>query len=185
MRIIAGDARSRKLVTPPGQDTRPTSDRVKETLFNVMAPYLYADSVFLDLFSGSGAIGLEALSRGALRCVFVENSKIALKCINENIKTCRYEDRSKVLPYDALSALRLLEGKENFDLIFMDPPYNKGYEEKVLEMLTDLSLLKEDGLVICESSVSTDYSFASDLGFEIIKVKEYKNNKHVFMRKKE
>ncbi|MCR4739966.1 MAG: 16S rRNA (guanine(966)-N(2))-methyltransferase RsmD [Lachnospiraceae bacterium] len=183
MRIIAGDARSRKLTAPEGLSVRPTSDKVKETLFNIIAPYIYSDTSFLDLFAGSGAIGLEALSRGAGDAVFVENGKPALKCIEENINTCRYADRSRVMPMDVLSAIRILDGTKAFDIIFMDPPYNKGYEERVLGMLNDSGLLNPECIIICESSKETDYGFVSDLNFEIFKVKEYKNNKHVFMRK--
>ncbi|MCR5109210.1 MAG: 16S rRNA (guanine(966)-N(2))-methyltransferase RsmD [Lachnospiraceae bacterium] len=185
MRVIAGEMRSIKLAAPNGYDTRPTSDKVKETLFNVLMPYIYSDSCFLDLFAGSGAIGIEALSRGAKRAVFAERSKAALKCIEENIKKCRLEDRTKVISGDVFFTLRKLEGDEDFDIIFLDPPYDTGTEKEVIKYLDTSGLLRDDGIIIAESSSDTDYDFLSGTGFEAFKVKEYKNNKHVFMRREQ
>ena len=130
MRVIAGSARRLLLKTPPGMNTRPTSDKIKETLFNILMPYLY-DASFLDLYSGCGGIGIEALSRGASDAVFVENDKKALSCINDNIKNTHFEEQAKVMPMDVMMALRQLEGKKTFDIVFMDPPYENGYEENV------------------------------------------------------
>lgn len=182
MRVIAGSARRLLLKTPKGLDTRPTSDQIKETLFNILMPYLY-DAEFLDLFSGSGGIGIEALSRGSRHAVFVENSKPALKCIEENLKTTRFEDVSTVYPIDVFSALNQLEGKNHFDIIFMDPPYNNDYERLVLERLSRSSLIDEDSIIVVEASINTDMDYIFDYGFEIIKNKEYKSNKHVLLRK--
>ena len=131
MRVIAGSARRLLLKTPKGLETRPTSDQIKETLFNILMPYLY-DANFLDLFSGSGGIGIEALSRGCKSAVFVENSKAALKCIEDNIKNTHFEELSTVYPMDVFSALNQLELKTVFDVVFMDPPYNKELEKQVL-----------------------------------------------------
>ena len=121
MRIIAGTARSLPLKTIEGRETRPTTDRIKETLFNMIhndMPGCY----FLDLFAGSGQIGLEALSRGASYAVFVENNKKAAACIEENIRFTKFTDKSKLIPSDVMSAISMLEGKYRFDVIFMDPP---------------------------------------------------------------
>lgn len=125
MRVIAGKARSLRLKTIEGMDTRPTTDRIKETLFNMIQPSI-ADSRFLDLFAGSGGIGIEALSRGASCCVFVEQQRKAAECIRENLAFTRLKDSATLLVTDAVSAVRKLNGEEAFSWIFMDPPYGKG-----------------------------------------------------------
>ncbi len=181
MRVIAGKARSLKLKTIEGDSTRPTTDRIKETLFNMIHNDLY-DSVFLDLFSGSGGIGIEALSRGASKCVFVENNKLALECIKSNLQFTRLSDNAEVLGMDVLTAINKLDNNNiHFDFIFMDPPYNNNFEKSVLEKLSTSCLLNEDTVVIVEASLETDFSYVSDLNFDIIKEKKYKTNKHVFL----
>ena len=180
MRVIAGSARSLKLKTLEGIDTRPTTDRIKETLFNMIAPYLY-DCEFLDLFAGSGGIGIEALSRGAKEAVFVEKNSKAMECIKENLKFTRLEKKGITLTKDVLNALYQLEGDKVFDYIFMDPPYNHELEKSVLTYLAESSLLAEEGIIIVEASKETDFDYAEDLGYNIIKEKEYKTNKHVFL----
>ena len=182
MRVIAGTAKRIQLQTIEGMDTRPTTDRIKETLFNMISEYL-ADSYFLDLFSGSGAIGIEALSRGAAHAVFVEQSRLAVGCIRKNLITTKLENHAHVYEMDVLSALEILENKKTFDYIFMDPPYDKLLEKSVLEYLSSSNLLSEDGIVIVEASLKTDFSYVEELGFSIIKVKEYKTNKHIFLEK--
>ncbi len=122
MRVIAGKARRLVLKTIEGQDTRPTTDRIKETLFNMIHGDM-PDCCFLDLFSGSGAIGIEALSRGAKLAVMVEQSQGAAECIRENLKTTRLEDGAVVMNCDVMTGLRRLEGKGYvFDFVFMDLP---------------------------------------------------------------
>jgi 16S rRNA (guanine966-N2)-methyltransferase len=182
MRIIAGTARSLPLKTIDGMDTRPTTDKIKETLFNM----LQADvpgAYFLDLFAGSGQIGLEALSRGAAYAVFVENSRKAAKCIEDNIQFTKFTKESKLLATDVVSALRTLDGKYAFDLIFMDPPYRQDLERDVLSFLAHSALLKPDARIIVEAALDTDFSYLSELGFTIEKYKKYKTNMHVFIRK--
>ena len=182
MRVIAGSAKRIQLKTIDGLDTRPTTDRIKETLFNMISEYL-ADSIFLDLFSGSGGIGIEALSRGASSAVFVEQSKKAMNCIKENLKVTRLADRAETLEMDVISALHRMDRHKKFDYVFMDPPYNQLLEKKVLEYLSDSNLLSEDALIIVEASLETDFSYVEELGFEIVKEKEYKTNKHIFLEK--
>lgn len=183
MRIIAGTARSLPLKTIEGLETRPTSDKIKETLFNMLQPQL-PGCYFLDLFAGSGQIGLEALSRGAEYAVFVENSKKAAKCIEDNILFTRFDKVSKLLQTDVRSALSMMEGKYRFDIIFMDPPYNHGLEKEVLAYLAASSLVKEDTIIITEASLQTDFSDVDALGYEITKYKKYKTNAHIFLRRK-
>ncbi len=182
MRIIAGSARSLPLKTIDGQDTRPTTDRIKETLFNV----LQADvpgSYFLDLFAGSGQIGLEAVSRGAAYAVFVENQRKAAACISENIAFTKSDRVTKLYQSDVFGALRAMEGKYRFDIIFMDPPYDRRLERDVLQYLCTSSLLKEDTIIIAEVSSHTTFEYLTELNFELVKLKTYKTNAHAFIRK--
>lgn len=183
MRIIAGTARSIPLKTIEGMDTRPTTDRIKETLFNMIQPDI-PGSYFLDLFAGSGQIGLEAISRGAVYSVFVENSKKAATCIMDNIRATRFDGKCQLLQMDAVAAIRALEGKYTFDYIFMDPPYSKDIEKEVLTALLTSSIVKEDTTIIVEAALHTDFTYLSDLGYTILKEKNYKTNMHLFVRKK-
>ena len=183
MRIIAGSARSLPLRTPEGLDTRPTSDQIKETLFN-MLQYDIPGCYFLDLFAGSGQMGLESLSRGGEYAVFVENNRKAAKCIEENIKFTKFDKVSRLVVSDVVTALYTLEGKYKFDIVFMDPPYNKELEKGALEYLSTSSLLKEDSIIIVEASTETSFDYVEEMGFEITKYKKYKTNVHVFLRKK-
>lgn len=183
MRIIAGTARSLPLRAPEGLDTRPTSDQIKETLFN-MLQYDITGCYFLDLFAGSGQMGLESLSRGGEYSVFVENNRKAAKCIEENINFTKFDKNARLLVSDAVSALYTLEGKYKFDIVFMDPPYNKELEKGVLEYLATSSLLKPDSIIIVEASVETNFDYVEELGYEITKYKKYKTNVHVFLKRK-
>ena len=183
MRVIAGSARRTQLKTLEGMDTRPTTDRIKETLFNMIAPYLY-DSIFLDLFAGSGGIGIEALSRGAEHATFVEKNPKACACIRENLAFTKLAEHGKLLNMDVLQALRSMEGQAAFDCIFMDPPYNNELERQVLEYLQDSSLADEDTLIIVEADLHTDFSYVEELGYELSRSKEYKTNKHIFLHKR-
>ena len=180
MRVIAGSARRTQLKTVEGMDTRPTTDRIKETLFNMIAPYLY-DCNFLDLFAGSGAIGIEALSRGAGEAVFVENNQKAMACVKENLRKTHLESKAMTMSMDVMTALYKLEGEKQFDFIFMDPPYNQELEKKVLEYLADSQLLSDEGVIIVEASKDTSFDYLAELGFALIKEKVYKTNKHVFI----
>ena len=184
MRVIAGSARRLLLKTVAGMETRPTTDRIKETLFNMLQSDLYG-ARFLDLFAGSGAIGIEALSRGAKEAVFVDKGDGQISCIRENLKTTHLEERARVMSADVTEAVRRLdrEGKP-FDFIFMDPPYRMDLSKNVLEALRDTCLADENTLIIVEEALDADFSRSGALGYEIIKIKEYKTNKHVFLRKK-
>lgn len=182
MRIIAGTARSLPLKTIEGKDTRPTTDKTKETLFNVMQ-FDVPGAYFLDLFAGSGQIGLEALSRGAAYAVFVENSRKATSCIEDNIHFTKFDKVSRLMMTDAVTAVRTLEGKYKFDIVFMDPPYNKELEKEVLITLSDSDILKDDTLIVVEASNDTDFGYLTGLGYEIVKEKIYKTNKHVFIKR--
>ncbi len=182
MRVIAGSARRLKLITPEGKHTRPTSDKIKETLFNILQTET-PDCRFLDLFSGSGGIAIEALSRGAKEAVMVDNDREAIRCIKENIKTTRFEDQSRLMTMDVLQALRRLDQLQApFDVIFMDPPYRMDLEHRILPYLLASSLVHEDTLIIVETTLDTDIDYMDSLGCTVEKVKEYKTNRHVFLR---
>lgn len=181
MRVISGSAKSLKLKTIEGMETRPTQDRIKETLFN-MIQYDIPGCLFLDLFAGSGGIGIEALSRGAKEAYFVESAGKPLKCIKENLRYTHLDGQATVLALDVVSAIQKLKGKV-FDFIFMDPPYNKGLEEKILTLLDQSSICGSDTVVIVESSLETDISEDWFKHFQIVRVKKYKTNKHTFLRK--
>lgn len=185
MRVIAGSARRIALKTVEGLNTRPTTDRIKETLFN-MLQYQISGCRFLDLFSGSGAIGIEALSRGAKEAVFVENHPRAVSCIRDNLKATHLEERAVLLQTDVLFGLKRLEDgscQGAFDFIFMDPPYNCGWEASVLAYLTHSCLADKDTTVIIEASKETSEVFIKELGWELLRVKDYKTNKHIFTAK--
>ena len=181
MRIIAGTARSLPLKTIEGKDTRPTTDKTKETLFNVMQ-FDVPGAYFLDLFAGSGQIGLEALSRGAAYAVFVENSRKAASCIEDNIHFTKFDKVSRLMMTDAVTAVRTLEGKYKFDIIFMDPPYHLDLEERIVPYLLQSSLVKTGSLIIVETALDTDVDYMYELGCEVERIKEYKTNRHVFLR---
>ncbi len=182
MRVISGTARRLALKTVEGMDTRPTTDRIKETLFNMINNDIYNCS-FLDLFSGSGAIGIEALSRGAKKTVFVENNKKAISCINENLKFTKLEENAIVLPIAVEEALKRLNGQgEVFDFVFMDPPYKKLFEKNVLIFLAESDLINQNSTIIVEASLDTNFDYLEKLGYKIIKEKNYKTNKHIFIR---
>ena len=185
MRVIAGKARSLQLMTVPGMDVRPTTDRIKETLFNMISNEVPGGR-FLDLFSGSGGIGIEALSRGAEHAVFVDKNRASVQCIRKNLEHVKMSADATVLQMDALAAIVQLEQKkECFDVIFMDPPYDCQLEKEVLLRLTDSPIVTEDTLIIVEASMSTDFEYLEDTDFRIRKDKLYKTNRHVFIEKRQ
>ncbi len=183
MRVISGSARGTLLKTMDGMNTRPTTDRIKETLFNMIQRDIY-DCLFLDLFSGSGAIGIEALSRGAKKAWFVENNHQAVACIRENVSKTHMEEKAEILECDVISAVnRLKQLKEPLDYVFMDPPYDRELEKQVLMALKDVEYIDSYTTIIIEASIETDFSYVGGLGYEIIKEKTYKTNKHMFIKR--
>lgn len=180
MRVIAGKCRSLPLKALAGDQTRPTTDRIKETLFNIMMPYI-PDCRFLDLFAGSGSIGIEALSRGAVYACFVEQSRKASEVIRDNLAFTKLADDAQVVTMDAVRAVQAMR-EEPFDVIFMDPPYRKDLEKEVLLALPQTGLMTDETLVVVEAALDTDFSWLSDTGYICTKVKEYKTNKHLFLR---
>lgn len=152
MRIIAGAARGRKLISPEGSLVRPTLDRVKESVFNMLTGFV-ADAAVLDLFAGSGALGIEALSRGASRAVFVDKSSSSLEIVQKNLNLAHFEDNVTSVLSDF--AVYLDRCTEKFDIIFLDPPYAAGFLEPALRAIHENGILAPDGLIVCELD-STD-----------------------------
>ena len=149
MRVITGSARGRRLKTPEGQDIRPTTDNVKESVFNILQFDIEGRRV-LDLFAGTGQLGIECLSRGAREAVFIDADRDAVKIVKENLKTCGFS--APVLQQDALS---FLNNCGKFDLVFIDPPYDAGLYEPVLEKINSVDILSDGGIILCESRRET------------------------------
>ncbi|MDD7183443.1 16S rRNA (guanine(966)-N(2))-methyltransferase RsmD [Peptostreptococcus porci] len=150
MRVISGSARGLKLIAPNNNEIRPTTDRVKESMFNMISEYIY-DCEALDLFSGSGALGIECLSRGAKMVYFCDKSKDSIKITSDNIKKSKLEDKSVVIKDDYRAALKKMHLlKKKFDVIFVDPPYYKGLFDDVLRDIIEFELLDNDGIIVVE-----------------------------------
>lgn len=176
-RVIAGSAKGRRLVTPDGMGTRPTTDRLKEALFGVIQ-FQVAGASFLDLFAGSGQIGIEALSRGAASLDLVEQDRRAMACIRQNLTSLGMKNRARTHLMSVEKALhQFAEEGRQFDLIYMDPPYEKGYEPKIGEMVGSLGLLSPEGMLIIESSSATEVELGT-----LTKVREklYKTTRFTF-----
>lgn len=182
MRVIAGTARSMPLRTVKGMDVRPTTDRTKETLFNIIQ-FRIPGCRFLDLYAGSGSIGIEALSRGAREAVFVEKARQSWNLVEENLRFTKLIGRAKIIKGDVQSVVPALHENEPFDIIFMDPPFRMGLERETLACLArQKALLAEDGLIIVEAAPKTDFSYLPEMGFEIVREKVYGMSEHVFIR---
>lgn len=148
MRVVSGSARGRRLKELQGMETRPTTDKVKESLFNVIQFDIPGRKV-LDLFGGTGQLGIEALSRGAAHCTFIDQRRDAVALIRENLKLCRLEENAKVMQGDSLAFLGSC--REKFDVIFLDPPYHTDLMDRTLELVTKIDILSEHGIIICET----------------------------------
>lgn len=146
MRVITGSARGRRLKELEGMETRPTTDRVKEGLFSALQFDIEGRRV-LDLFAGTGQLGIECLSRGAASAVFVERRPDAVQLIRDNLRTTELQDRARVV---AGGAMAFLEGREKFDLVFLDPPYQSGLLEQALDRLTRFDILNPHGIIVAE-----------------------------------
>ena len=152
MRVITGTARGRKLKEPVGMDIRPTTDGVKEAVFS-MLQFDIEGRRCLDLFAGTGQLGIEALSRGARQCVFIDQRADAVKLIRENVEVCGLTDRAVIRSGDAMAYLK---SGEKFDIIFLDPPYASGLLGKALEDIATFDICREHGIIVAESAVETE-----------------------------
>jgi 16S rRNA (guanine966-N2)-methyltransferase len=156
LRVISGKLKGRKLFTLKGMGLRPTSDRVKESIFDILQKSL-PGKVVLDLFAGTGAMGIEALSRGAKRAVFVEGSRRSLRVLYKNLDACRLQEQAEVLAREVQAGIKILSVRgEIFDLIFLDPPYGKGLAREALQALSGRSILTSEALIVAEHSPAED-----------------------------
>ncbi len=171
MRVITGSARGVVLKTPEGLTTRPTSDRVKEALFSIIQ-FDVPNARILDLFGGTGQLGIEALSRGAKSAVFVDAGEPACKLIRENLKRTRLLDRSRVVRGDYLQFLSCC--REKFDIIFLDPPYAEVFLENSLKKISEIDILQSGGIIVCERPLDKELTIEIP-GF--IRSKDYKYGK--------
>ncbi len=162
MRVVSGDLKGRPLKAVPGHSTRPTTDKVKEAMFNIIGPY-FQGGIALDLFAGSGGLGIEALSRGMDKAIFVDLDRKAIQTVKDNLKDCRLEARTEVYRNEASRALKALAKREiKFGCIFLDPPYKKQQLVTLLELIDNNGLLEKDGTIVCEHG--SDISLPPDIG---------------------
>ena len=168
MRVITGSARGRRLKTPDNYDIRPTTDNVKEAVFNILQFDVEGRKV-LDLFAGTGQLGIEALSRGAASAVFIDHDRAAVQIVKDNLKTCGLS--GTVICGDALS---FLKSGGCFDLIFVDPPYDSGLYDEVLQTINQVDMLSEGGIIIVEARRETPLS---DMNAPYRKKREYRYGK--------
>lgn len=174
MRIIAGFAKGRKLTTPKGVEVRPTTDRVKEAIFSMISPYI-PSSLVLDLFSGTGNLGLEAISRGAEKVYFVDKSKSSIALTSQNIATLGMNSKSETKNSDALKAIdEYAYLGLKFDIVFMDPPYGQGIIIPCLKAIHECNILKEDGIIVIEHN-ETEKIDPQIGGLSVLKHKKYGN----------
>lgn len=179
MRVITGEARGRRLVALEGDDVRPTTDKVKEGMFNIIQFDIPGANV-LDLFAGSGQLGIEAISRGAKHCSFVDASKRSLDVVRENLKNCGFEKRASTFSGDSVSYAQLT--RDTFDIVFLDPPYRKHLIDSVLPFLAPK--MNDGGVIVCETSIEEelpetagDFSLAREYKYGKIKITTYRKNK--------
>lgn len=155
MRIIGGEAKNRRIYSPKGSHIRPTSDGIKESLFNMLQEL--SGKSFLDLFAGSGNVGLEALSRGAAKVVFVEKNAAMVSAIRRNLQELGFNDRYEIVAIEAAKGIRQLQKREErFDFLFADPPYERGFISEIFRCLDEGGLMSQDGLVIIQHSTRED-----------------------------
>lgn len=150
MRITSGYLKNRVILSRIGKETRPTLERIKEAIYSIISNKV-EDAIFLDLYSGTGNMTFEAISRGAKRAIMIEGDKEALRVIIENVNNLKLEDKCRAYKNDVSRAIEILENKnEKFDIIFMDPPYKENLTLKTLKKISNHNLLNEDGIIICE-----------------------------------
>ena len=167
MRIVAGKFKSRIINAPIGDNTRPSSDKTRQAINNVIAPYVY-DANVLDIFSGSGALAIEAISRGAKKATLIDNNNEAIKCITNNIKTLKIEDQCNIInsDYSIISTLN-----EKFDIILLDPPYKLDVIDDILKIINEKNLLSDNGIIVFESDES--HCLKNEIDGFVLKTKKY------------
>ncbi len=172
MRVIAGEFKGRHLKAVPGSNTRPTSDKVKESIFHMLGPF-FEGGLCLDLFAGSGSLGIEAVSRGMDKVIFIEKSSVAIRMIHKNVEMLKIESQCEIYRNDAFRALQILSKKNlQFDLIILDPPYDKGLYQKVIDYIAEKDLLQSKGKLYIEHRPEQKISYNIER-FERLTEKKY------------
>lgn len=186
MRVISGTARGTKLESINSMETRPTLDRVKESLFNIIQNKI-EDSLVLDLFAGSGAIGIEFISRGCKKSYFCEKSQDAAKMINKNLIKTKFQNKSEIFEKDYIECLELLANKNvKLDIIYIDPPYEQNLAGKAVEQIISLDLLGQDGIIIIETDEKErDLKEIENLQVEVYDLRKYGRAHLIFLNRKE
>ncbi|SFM00337.1 Conserved hypothetical protein 95 [Gracilibacillus orientalis] len=183
MRIIAGDFKGNRIQPVPNQLTRPTGDKVKESLFQMIGPF-FDGGICLDLFAGSGALAIEAISRGMNKAILVDKQPKAISIIHQNVNHLHIQDRVEIYRNDAIRALKAIQKRAiQFDTIFLDPPYHKVSYDKLLYGITSADIVKENGLIICEHDPNTRIEY-KDEGYHIWKHEVYSNTTAITILKK-
>ncbi|WP_307436247.1 16S rRNA (guanine(966)-N(2))-methyltransferase RsmD [Bacillus sp. V2I10] len=150
MRVVSGSCKGRPLKAVPGMSTRPTTDKVKESIFNIIGPY-FDGGLAVDLFGGSGGLGIEALSRGIDKCIFVDREAKAVATIHKNLEACHFQDQAEVYRNDAERALKAIAKRElAFKLIFLDPPYKQQKLKALIELIDSFRLVEDGGIIVAE-----------------------------------
>ncbi len=184
LRIIGGELRGKKLYTIPGTLIRPTADRLRESIFNILS-YLVKEAVVLDLFAGTGALGIEALSRGAKFAVFIDDNKAALSVVERNIQSCAVDNRSQIIRWNIIKNLNCIKSLgSKFNFVFMDPPYNKNIIKPTLLNLHDSGSLGKDACIIVEHTPSEPIHGACKQ-FELTDQRKYGNKRISFIKPKD
>lgn len=185
MRIITGRAKGKKLISPDGYDvTRPTLDRVKQSIFNILQNNLNNDAVVLDLFAGTGSLGLEACSRGAKITYLCDRNDIVFSYLKKNIENLCFEKSAFAIKGEFDVNLKRFKGKEKFDLIFLDPPYNTNYVEKSINLIDELGILDKNGIIVTKISTS-ESKFIESKNINLFDYRKYGNTTVCFYRYKE
>lgn len=153
MRIIAGTFKNRRITAPKGMSTRPTSEKLRETLFNICQNYIDG-AEFLDLFAGSGAMGIEALSRGAVKATFVDNKAESIQCIKQNLQDLNLQESSQVFKGEIFTTIKKFS--QQFDIIYADPPYDLGYGQRIFDAVDQSNLLRSTGFLFIEEGIATE-----------------------------
>jgi len=172
MRVISGNARGRSLLFPNKSKSRPTSDRIKEAFFNILSPV--DGTIFLDIFAGSGSVGIEALSRGAAFVAFIEQDGAHCNYIKNNLLRCGFTDNYQIVNIEAKKAIPVLQKSgAPFDVIFADPPYEVGLVEETLDQLTDGTLLTSGGVIIFQHSLREKPDWEQRIGIKVFDQRKY------------
>lgn len=174
MRIISGKARGKKILSPATMETRPTLDRIKEAIFNIIQGYI-PDATVVDVFAGTGSLGLEAASRGAKECYLVDKSPVTFPLLKQNVENLKFEDTCTALNMDAYAALRSLNAKGKvFDLIFIDPPYLLNLIPEAMKIIDENNMLHEDGIIVSKID-ATEEIYEGSENIRLFRSKKYGN----------